>query len=153
METRWGVQFKDEDMKISILGLTFLRDGRTIPEELPEDGTNALIDDTVNVDRHAFRTGYWTYALPILVDAHGGNGPYSGVAPADRTYCDGFFGVGSLHLFCAIKQRPQCATVGLWIDTSKYSTRFTATRKKSRLGCLCPSFGIEKKKHVLVASK
>ena len=122
METRWGVQFKDEDMKIAILGLTFLCDGRSIPEELPEDGTNALIDDTADVDRHAFRTGYWTYALPILVDAHGGNGPYSGVAPADRTYCDGFFGIGSLHLFCAIKQRPQCAVAGLWIDTGDYDS-------------------------------
>lgn len=122
MEMRWGVQFKDEEMKIAILGLTFLRDGRSIPEELPEDETNALIDDTANVDRHAFRTGYWTYALPMLVDAHGGNGPYSGVAPADRTYCDGFFGISSLHLFCAIKQRPQCAVAGLWIDTGDYDS-------------------------------
>ena len=37
----------------------------------------------------------------------------------DRSYCDGFFGIGGIHLFCSIKQRPRCAVAGLWIDTGE----------------------------------
>ena len=119
METRWGVRFKDEDMKLAILGLTFLSDERIIPKELPAEEPNTLANSPGSTDTHNSRLEYWTYALPLLVEAHGGNGPYSGVSPADRTYSDGFFGIGSIHLFCAIKQRPQCAVAGLWIDTGE----------------------------------
>lgn len=119
METRWGFCFKDDVMKLSVLGLSFMSDERVIPEELPEEeiDTSTKIASATNLDE--LRLGYWTYAIPIIAAAHGGNGPYSGVAPSNKTYCDGFFGIGGIHLFCSIKSRSHCAVAGLWIDTGK----------------------------------
>ena len=116
MEMRWGFCFKDDVMKLSVLGLSFMSDERVIPEELPEEDFNfdAEIVSDANIDE--LRLGYWTYAIPIIAVAHGGNGPYSGVAPSNRTFCDGFFGIGGIHLFCSIKSRSHCAVAGLWID-------------------------------------
>lgn len=116
MENRWSLSFKNKDMKYSVLGLSFMSDGRDIPEELPEEesDSNIAIASDANVDE--LRLGYWTYALPLIVEANGGDGPYSGVTPSSRNYCDGFFGIGGIHLFCSIKQRTHCAVAGLWID-------------------------------------
>ena len=122
LETRWGLSFKDDAMKMSLLGLSFVMDGREIPEELVEDESKAVVEIASDANLDEMRLGYWTYALPFIIDAHGGNGPYSGVAPSNRTYCDGFFGIGGIHLFCAIKLRPPCAVAGLWIDTGDYES-------------------------------
>lgn len=119
MENRWGVRFKDEDMKYSVLGLSFMKDGREIPDELLEEDSTSVSEADAAPDMDTLRVGYWTVALPVIKEAHGGNGPYSGVSPAPRIYCDGFFGIGGIHLYCAIKYRPQCATAGLWIDKGK----------------------------------
>ena len=119
MEDRWDVRFKDMDMKYSILGLAFMKDGREIPDELFEEDITSVSEADAAPDMDTLRLGYWTAALPVLREAHGGNGPYSGVSPAPRTYCDGFFGIGGIHLYCAIKYRPHSATAGLWIDTGE----------------------------------
>ena len=116
MESRWSLNFKNEDMKYSVLGLSFMADGRDIPEELPEEESDSNIDIASDANVDELRLGYWTYALPQIVEANGGDGPYSGVAPSSRNYCDGFFGIGGIHLFCSIKQRTHCAVAGLWID-------------------------------------
>ena len=117
LEIRWGLKFRDDDMKLSLLGLSFMNDNREIPEELQEEEHREIKQIETDVDMDALRIGYWSFALPMIVKAHGGNGPYSGVAPTSRSYCDGFFGIGGIHMFCGIKQRPHCASVGLWIDT------------------------------------
>ena len=117
LEIRWGLKFRDDDMKLSLLGLSFMNDNREIPEELQEQEHREIKQIETDVDMDALRIGYWSFALPMIVKAHGGNGPYSGVAPTSRSYCDGFFGIGGIHMFCGIKQRPHCASVGLWIDT------------------------------------
>ena len=119
MEDRWGVRFKDEDMKYSILGLSFMKDGREIPDEFPEEDSTSVSEADEAADMDTLRLQYWTAALPVISEAHGGNGPYSGISPAPRTYCDGFFGIGGIHLYCSIKYRPHCATAGLWIDTGE----------------------------------
>lgn len=122
METRWGLHFKDDAMKLSVLGLSFMMDSREIPEELPKEESNSNIEVASDANIDELRLGYWTFALPSIIEAHGGNGPYSGVAPSNRTYCDGFFGIGGIHLFCSIKQRPHCAVAGLWIDTGNFES-------------------------------
>ena len=119
LEARWGVRFKDDAMKLQVLGLSFMTDCREIPEELQEEASTVVTEVASDANLDELRLGYWTYALPNIVEAHGGNGPYSGVTPANRSYCDGFFGIGGIHLFCSIKQRPRCAVAGLWIDTGE----------------------------------
>lgn len=66
---------------------------------------------------------YWTYALPIIREAHGGtNCPYSSVNPSASNYKDGFFGVGKIHLFCRIPGNTKTAIAGLWIDCGDWDT-------------------------------
>lgn len=118
MQKRWDFSFESKDQMEKLLHVDFVKDGRTIPDELTED---SVTEDLSNIDigsnRHEWRKSYWTYALPVIKEAHGGDGPYSNVNPTTDNYEDGFFGVRGIHLYCSIKLRPSSARVGLWIDT------------------------------------
>lgn len=50
--------------------------------------------------RHELRRRYWTYALPIIKDALGKDGPFSNVNPSRENWINGFFGVSGFSLCC-----------------------------------------------------
>ena len=101
----------------------FINDGREIPDELP-----ASIEPEVTLTaediRHEARLKYWTYALPIIREAQGGEGhPYGNVNPTESSSKDGFFGIGGIHLYCSVgMKKPIHCNTGLWIDTGNKET-------------------------------
>ena len=92
MEERWNFHFASENQMENLLHIGFVKDGRPVPEEITEEKTDkAFSDIDTGETRHTQRKAYWTYALPILREAHGGNGPYKNVNPSTNDYLDGFF--------------------------------------------------------------
>lgn len=117
MEKRWNFALT-QDQKEKLTFVSFVNDGRTVPEELPEtedpDTTQSATER-----RHAARFNYWSYALPIIREAHGGVGhPYGNVSPTESNSKDGFFGLRCIHLYCTVgMKKPLHCVAGLWIDT------------------------------------
>ena len=115
MEQRWRFAFESIAQKEELLHLSFVHDGRSIPDEIPYE--NADIPENQHVDRHTIRLEYWKYALPIIQRLQGGPGhPYGNVHPSSASYKDGFFGVHGIHLFCSVNIRAHRCSAGLWID-------------------------------------
>ena len=50
--------------------------------------------------RHELRRRYWTYALPIIKEAHGKDGAFSNVSPTRENWINGFFGVSGFSICC-----------------------------------------------------
>ncbi len=50
--------------------------------------------------RQELRRRYWTYALPLIKDAHGEDGAFSNVNPSRENWINGFFGVSGFHICC-----------------------------------------------------
>lgn len=50
--------------------------------------------------RHELRRRYWTYALQMIKDAQGKDGPFSNVNPSRENWINGFFGVSGFSLCC-----------------------------------------------------
>ena len=50
--------------------------------------------------RFELRRKYWTYALPIIQEAHGVDGSFSNVNPVRDNWINGFFGLGGFYLCC-----------------------------------------------------
>lgn len=86
--------------KLSVLGRLF-----KLYDEDPTDLVFYLRDDNeANADepgsRHELRRKYWTYALPIIQEAHGVGGSFHNVSPSKDNWINGFFGVGGFYLCC-----------------------------------------------------
>ena len=50
--------------------------------------------------RFELRRKYWTYALPVIQEAHGKEGSFSNVNPSRDNWINGFFGLGGFYLCC-----------------------------------------------------
>lgn len=50
--------------------------------------------------RHELRRRYWSYALPIIKEAHGKDGAFSNVSPTRENWINGFFGVSGFSICC-----------------------------------------------------
>lgn len=50
--------------------------------------------------RHELRRRYWTYALPIIKEAHGKDGSFFNVSPTRENWINGFFGVSGFSICC-----------------------------------------------------
>lgn len=50
--------------------------------------------------RHELRRRYWTYALPVIKEAHGKDGSFSNVSPTRENWLSGFFGVSGFSICC-----------------------------------------------------
>ena len=123
MEERWGFHFNSDEQKEEVLHIGFVKGEREIPPEIIEEMKEEPLEDIEMGDtRFSRRKAYWTYALPVIREAHGAGGPYSNVNPTTDNYEDGFFGIPGIHLYCKIKVRPACIWVGLWIDTGDITT-------------------------------
>lgn len=121
MEERWNFKFESVQQKEELLHVGFVNDGREIPEEIvsENDAVAQHIDTNTDIGENRFewREAYWTQALPAIKEAHGGDGPYSNVSPAQSSSVDGFFGIRGIHLYCSVNLRPKKCVAGLWIDT------------------------------------
>lgn len=65
----------------------YLRDENTETED--EAGT-----------RYEVRRKYWTYALEVIKQEYGGDGPFKNVNPSKSNWITGYFGVGGLEINC-----------------------------------------------------
>lgn len=50
--------------------------------------------------RQELRRRYWTYALPMIKELFGENGPFCNVNPTKGNWITGFFGISGFHLCC-----------------------------------------------------
>ncbi len=50
--------------------------------------------------RHELRRKYWSYALPLIKDAHGKDGSFSNVSPGRENWINGFFGISGFSICC-----------------------------------------------------
>lgn len=60
---------------------------------------NASVEDEIGT-RYELRRKYWTYALKIIKEAHGKNGPFCNVNPSKENWISGFFGFSGFHISC-----------------------------------------------------
>ena len=86
--------------KLSVLSRLF-----KLYDEDPVDLVFYLRDDNeANVDesgsRYELRRKFWTYALPIIQEAHGVGGSFGNVSPSRDNWINGFFGIGGFYLCC-----------------------------------------------------
>lgn len=86
--------------KLSVLNRLF-----KLYNEDPADLVFYLRDENeLNTDepgsRYELRRRYWTYALPVIKEAHGKDGSFSNVSPSRDNWINGFFGIGGFYLAC-----------------------------------------------------
>lgn len=61
--------------------------------------------------RQELRRKYWTFALPIIKEAHGNDGSFSNVNPTAENWINGFFGISGFSICCVANY--DCARVEL----------------------------------------
>ena len=59
---------------------------------------DAESDKAADEGRYELRKRYWTYALPIIQQAHSHRGSFSNVTPGTSNWCSGYFGVGGFSI-------------------------------------------------------
>lgn len=80
-------------------------------------------DRVADESRDELHIRYWTYALPIIQQAHSKRGSFSKVLPGKSNWCSGYFGVGGFSISCIANRNE--AWVALWLSSSD-----TAKNKK-----------------------
>lgn len=86
--------------KLSVLNRLF-----KLYEEDPADLVFFLRDESeLTADepgsRHELRRRYWTYALPLIKEAHGKDGSFSNTSPGRENRINGFFGISGFSICC-----------------------------------------------------
>lgn len=86
--------------KLSVLNRLF-----RLYDEVPTDLVFFLRDESeLTTDepgsRHELRRRYWTYALPLIKEAHGKDGSFTNVSPSRENWINGFFGVSGFSICC-----------------------------------------------------
>ena len=82
------------------------------------------IDKASDESRYELRKRYWTYALPIIQEAHSHRGSFSNCTPGTSNWCSGYFGIGGFSISCVANYNE--AWVGFWMSSSD-----TAKNKKA----------------------
>lgn len=59
---------------------------------------------------------FWTKALPVIVEAFGGNSTYSNVSSSTRGTWEGFVGIGGVNLYCTMRLKKHTLSANIWID-------------------------------------
>lgn len=77
---------------------------------------DAESDKAADEGRYELRRRYWTYALPIIQQAHSHRGSFSNVTPGTSNWCSGYFGVGGFSISCIANYNE--AWVALWMSNS-----------------------------------
>ena len=73
-------------------------------------------DKAADESRYELRKRYWTYALPIIQQAHSHRGSFGNVLPGTSNWCSGYFGVGGFSISCVANYDE--AWVALWMSSS-----------------------------------
>ena len=115
MEERWNFKFASQEQMEELLHISFVNDGRDIPSELDEE-EDAEIVVASDISDNDLKLQFWTNALPVIVDAFGGNSTYSNVSPAPRSTLDGFVGISGVNLYCTMRLRKHTLSANIWID-------------------------------------
>ena len=76
---------------------------------------DAESDKVADEGRSEIRKRYWTYALPMIQQAHSHRGSFSNVTPGTSNWCSGYFGVGGFSISCVANYNE--AWVGLWMSS------------------------------------
>lgn len=77
---------------------------------------DAESDKAADEGRYELRKRYWTYALPIIQQAHSHRGSFSNVTLGTSNWCSGYFGVGGFSISCVANYNE--AWVALWMSNS-----------------------------------
>ncbi|MCD8198470.1 MAG: DUF4268 domain-containing protein [Lachnospiraceae bacterium] len=90
--------------KISVLSRLF-----KLYDEDPSDLVFYLRDENeTNQDepgsRYELRRRYWTYALPVLKEAHSTDGLFANVSPTRENWMNGYFGLSGIYISCIANQ-------------------------------------------------
>ena len=101
MQERWDLRFSEEQLE-KLIGISFVKDGREIPEELeevsavtPENEDSA--EDTLYDQKFQFWTAFVKYP-----DEHGRSADIAKHKASGRTYYDVHIGANGYHLFFSI---------------------------------------------------
>lgn len=86
--------------KLSVLSRLF-----TLYGENPADLVFYLRDENEQAadepgSRYELRRRYWTFALPMIKQSCGEDGPFSNISPSKDNWINGFFGVSGFYLCC-----------------------------------------------------
>ena len=73
-------------------------------------------DKITDESRYQLRKRYWTYALPLIQQAHSHRGSFSNVVPGTSNWCSGYFGIGGFSISCVANYNE--AWVALWMASS-----------------------------------
>ena len=76
---------------------------------------DAESDKVADEGRSEIRKRYWTYALPMIQQAHSHRGSFSNVTPGTSNWCSGYFGVGGFSISCVANYNE--AWVALWMSS------------------------------------
>lgn len=72
-------------------------------------------DKAADESRYEIRKRYWTYALPLIQQAHSHRGSFSNVTPGTSNWCSGYFGIGGFSISCVANYDE--AWVALWMSS------------------------------------
>lgn len=78
---------------------------------LRDEESNKAADES----RFELRKRYWTYALPIIQQAHSKRRLFSNAVPGTSNWCSGYFGVGGFSITCVANFNE--AWVALWMSS------------------------------------
>lgn len=85
--------------KLSVLNRLF-----SLYDENPSDLVFYLREEALIADepgsRFELRRRYWTFALPVIKETCGVDGPFSNVNPSKENWINGFFGISGFSLCC-----------------------------------------------------
>ena len=82
-------------------------------------------DKAADESRYELRKRYWSYALPMIQEAHSHRGSFGNVVPGTSNWCLGYFGIGGFSISCVANYND--AWVALWMssgDTEKNKKGF-----------------------------
>lgn len=101
MQERWNLQFNDKQLE-KLIGISFVNDGREIPNELEEESANASkatesAEDNGSNQRLQFWTAFVNYA-----NEHGRSADIAKRQPTDRMYYNVHIGANGYHIFFSI---------------------------------------------------
>ena len=102
-------------LKMSVLRRLFALYGLD-PMDLVFYLRDAESDKAADEGRYELRKRYWTYALPIIQQAHSHRGSFSNVTPGTSNWCSGYFGVGGFSISCVANYNE--AWVAIWMSSS-----------------------------------
>lgn len=74
-------------------------------------------DKAADEGRYAIRKRYWTYALPLIQQAHSHRGSFSNITPGTSNWCSGYFGIGGFSISCVANYDE--AWVALWMSSGE----------------------------------